>query len=176
MKKVFALAALFLQLLLTPLSATLHSLSHCHWLSAISSYADLVQLEDGSTWYVDPSDASTVSTWYSGDLLTLSPVWTAFSEYSYLLTNETQDSSAYIAPHVGPVRFGPHSHWIASLDGIQGIVVLEDGSTWIVPDGEVLEWDVNQTIILGANSELFSSYDSVLINVDMNNYVRAQEL
>jgi hypothetical protein len=58
-------------------------------------------------------------------------------------------------------------------------VSLEDNSSWKVADddGFILEeWEANDTIIIGSNDSWFSAYDTILINVNMNNYVRAKSL
>ncbi|MCX6989461.1 MAG: hypothetical protein NTX49_00090, partial [Chlamydiae bacterium] len=76
------------------------------------------------------------------------------------------------------IAFGSYTHWIIGMDYTSGHVYLENGSTWTISTNDLFifnDWAINDTIILGSNDSWFSSYDSLLINVNMNNYVRARK-
>ena len=76
-----------------------------------------------------------------------------------------------------PIAFGPYTHWIIGMDFRSGHVYLENGTTWTISSNDLFifnEWAINDTIILGSNDSWFSNYDSLLINVNMNNFVRAR--
>jgi hypothetical protein len=56
-------------------------------------------------------------------------------------------------------------------------VYLSNESCWMVADADMgifKDWRTNDQIIIGSSNSWFSSYDAILINPQMNNFVRAK--
>lgn len=149
-----------------------------HVLNTKAAYGYSIQLEDGSWWEISKSDANKVLGWANGDPLAIIPNTSWFSSHTYYLTN--RDKGTYVKANlsVGPVAYGDFTHWIGSVDLNTGHVFLDNGSCWCISssDSKVFrEWAPNDTIIIGYNDSWFSSYNYILINVNMNNYLRAKQ-
>ena len=148
-----------------------------HRLVSVSLHGDSVELEDGSFWKVPSYKSHIVFGWQEGDLLTITPNSCFCSFYTYRINNCQMNSSIPANLYVGPIAFGPYTHWITNIDYINGQLILENGSVWMVSVGDsylFYDWAINDTIIIGSYNGWFSSFDSLLINVNMNNYARAK--
>ncbi len=152
---------------------------HSHWLSSISMQGDSLELEDGSHWKIPSYQAQTVYSWQRGDLLTITPNHSFFSSYYYYINNACTGTSVPANLYIGPLAFTPpYTRWVVALDPIHCQVYLQDGSSWNIAlsDASLLnQWAPNDTIIIGENDSWFSSYDTILINVNMNHYIRAKQ-
>jgi len=94
-------------------------------------------------------------------------------------TNKDNNNS-YVKsnPYIGSLSFGPHSHWIVDIDYLSGHIYLENQTGWCVnsQDNDVLkEWSANDHVIFGLHDSWSSPYDYILINVNMDNHVRAKQ-
>jgi hypothetical protein len=146
-----------------------------HWLVSATPDGSIAELEDGSNWKLAPNYS--VFNWRVGDSMVITPNHSWLSDYNYYIINKFTGSYVAADLVLGPVAFGPYTHWIIGVDYAAGHVYLENGSTWTIPsnDGYVFkDWAINDTVIIGANDSWLSSYDCILINVNMNNYVRAR--
>lgn len=156
-----------------------------HQVVAFSVTGDLVEIEDGSRWSVSLSDISTVIQWRIGDRLSLTPSYGIFSNSYYYLVNHTLNSSVRVLPFEGPLAMGGNTHWVYNLDSFLGVVTLVNGrgeyTRWCISESDAYlfhTWGVNDAIIIGNNSGFplyLSSYDHILINVNMNHYVRCYQ-
>ncbi len=147
---------------------------NCHTLAGYDNR--YLGMEDGSKWEYSPSDAYTIRFWGLGQVLVVSPNYSWFSSFDYYITN--QNTGTYVTANLfdGPVAHGPFSHWIASIDYVGGHVYLENQMVWCVNPSDMSimqKWKPNDHIILGIYDSWFSSYDTILINVDMDDHVRA---
>jgi len=148
-----------------------------HFITAYSSDARVLEIEDGSRWKL--SSSHTLRYWRTNDTIAITPNHCTSSDYNYYLTNKSTGGYVEANLILGPVAFGPMTHWAMGFNLEKNQVSLEDNSSWKVADddGFILEeWEANDTIIIGSNDSWFSTYDTILINVNMNNYVRAKSL
>jgi len=143
-----------------------------------SAYA--IEMEDGSHWTIPETEVAKTLEWRPGSRLSITPHrggWFYNSPYSYYIINE--DAGSYVSSnlHIGPIAQGPKTHWIMAIDYAKGNIFLENGTSWSVAEEDLYlfdEWVNNQTIIIGNNDRWFASHSSILINVDINNFVRAK--
>lgn len=147
-----------------------------HWINAIINYGDCIEFEDGSNWKISPSDAYKVISWRKDDPVIVTPNHTWFSHYNYSITNQTNGASVEANLFLAPISFGPYTHWIVALDKFSDHLFLEDGSSWKIAfeDRQFFdEYAINDFIIIGHNDTWFTSHNYILINVNMNNHIRA---
>lgn len=147
-----------------------------HWFVSTNIDGSVVEIEDGSHWKMAANYATT--NWRYGDAIAITPNTGWNSDYSYYLVNKTTGTYIPADLILGPIAFGPHSHWIIGLDILQGKVFLENSSGWKISQNDeqrLREWQINDTIIFGRNNSWFSSYDHVLINVNLNHYIHAKQ-
>lgn len=140
--------------------------------------ADSIELTDGSQWGLPPSAEKIVSSWQEGDELAIYPDRAWFHAYDYSIYNKNNDTKVAAILSEGPFAFHELSNWILHIDHWTGHVQLQDTSTWCVhPKDEILleEWSLNDHILIGSDTLPFSYYPQVLINVDMNEHVRARQ-
>ena len=80
--------------------------------------------------------------------------------------------------YVGPLAFGPYSHWITDIDYFGGHVYLENQMVWCVnaSDNYVLsDWAVNDHVIFGLYDSWLTPYDHILINVNMDDHLHSSD-
>lgn len=147
-----------------------------HWFISSNIDGSVIELEDGSQWKMAPNHATCF--WRHGDKIEISPNTSWSSDYSYYIVNRT--TGRYIPADLilGPIAYGPLSHWVIGMDPFLGKVYLENGSAWKVSSQDELkfkDWQINDTIIFARNSSWFSSYDHVLINVNLNQYIHVRQ-
>ena len=156
-----------------------------HWIQDFPNES-LINIEDGSEWVFDTDDSPILSTWSVGDDVVVSPQtqmpWG--SSYEYVMTNKDQGNSVSVSLFRGPIKFGTQSTWMITFNQALGQVYLANGQgdrvVWEVSklDMDLLkDWQQNDTVIIGENDSWlwwFSSYRNILINVNMNHYVRAK--
>ena len=164
-----------------PLQLTLASIPlpiNCHFLVGIADNSRSVELEDGSHWEICPSDAYVLRGWRREDSIVITPNYNWFASYGYHITNKTANSYVRANMYVGPLAFGPYSHWIVDVDYFGGKVYLENQTVWSVSsqDMHILkDWAVNDHIIFGLYDSWFSHFDHILINVNMDDHLRVRQ-
>jgi hypothetical protein len=155
----------------------------CHWLTWKSVDLRHIKIEDGSAWAIAPNDFYIVNGWRFDDPLFITPISNWFISEQYYIMNRSNNT--YVKANLvdGPITFGPYSHWIQSVDPIEGHVILENQSIWCIDPQDIYilsdrrnsnEWAPNDHIIIVLHDSRFSDYDHVLINVNMDNRVRAR--
>lgn len=153
-----------------------------HTVKSISEDSRSVELEDGSHWTIDPSHTSTLTRWRLGEAISITPnynSWFSYGQpaYEYLITNKNTQTYVKAKMHMGPIQFGKNSNWIVFIDSYSGRVVLQNDMEFQVSPSErclLKKWEINDHIILGNYSSWFSKDNRILINVEMNNHVRAR--
>jgi hypothetical protein len=151
---------------------------NCHRLLSIADTGRTLEMEDGSHWEVSASDSYILRNWRREDSLVITPNYSWLSSYDYYITNKSNGTFLKANLYVGPVAFGPFSHWIVDIDYFGGHVYLENQIVWCVnpQDNYVLkDWAVNDHIIFGLYDSWFSSYDHILINVNMDDHIRVKQ-
>ena len=155
----------------------------CHWIESRSANNDLITIEDGSTWQVAAGDRYVVNSWRTDDPIFITPITSWFISQHYYISNRVNNT--YIKADLvdRPIAYGPHSHWVTGIDIVQGHVYLENQSVWCIDphDAYILsdrrnnnDWALNDHVIILLHDDRYSSYDHVLINVNMSNQVHAK--
>lgn len=153
--------------------------THTHQLIEINDFDRFVRLEDGSCWSVfSQRDMEVLRYWHRGNpiVITSNDHWLSFSDYR--LYNKHTDTYIEADLLEFPDVFGPYSHWIVDIDYIGGHVYLENHTVWCVSseNEDVLRsWSVDDHIILGTNDSFFPYYNYILINANMDNYLKARQ-
>lgn len=141
----------------------------------ISPKEALIELEDGSIWSVHSKDCGKMLEWKENEPVVIMPNKDWFSSYGFRIQNANTSVSVQVNLLLGPIYHGVFTHWIIDIDYINRMLVLEDGSVWQMgccEDKIVKEWSANDTILIGNNNSLVSSYfnPNILININMLNY------
>ncbi len=152
--------------------------NNIHTLVAVSALGDTVEIEDGSVWKVSTYDGSRAQGWRSTDPLMITQNNRWFSSYAYRIVNQNTNTSIEANLFLGPIKHGQYSRYISDMDTTRGLIKLTDTTHWEISSGDLAifrDWAVNDSIIIGYNSGWDSSSEGLLINVTMNNYVRARQ-
>jgi hypothetical protein len=150
----------------------------CHWVFALSAFQDCLGLEDGSIWQIDSYQAYQTRDWLTNDPVVITQNHEWFSSYKYRMFNKNLGSSVAVNLSLGPILNGEYSRWIVLLDHDRGVVILSDDSRWTISyrDRGILdEWAINDYIITGVNSGWDSNCPYILINSNMDNFIRAKQ-
>ncbi len=159
-------------------------------LDGVSLNGSTLAMKDGSQWDINPVDAFEVMSWVTGDYTEVPLVVSAnnswLSGYKYYITNKNTNTYVEATFKVGPTVNGSYTNEIRQIDYILGELLLQDGSgyqtCWKVDlsDQYLLNrWQHLDAVVIGSNdnwySFLFSKSSHILINVELNEYVRANE-
>ncbi len=168
-------------------TATTISPSLYHWIDFFPQ-DNIVKTEDGAEWIYDNSDSYIQRTWRPGDTIVISPKgrWLWGSNYSYVMTNKDLGTAIDVNLFLGPIAFGNYSTWIVGIDYNLGQIYLLNGqgerTVWEISNVDLYlfkDWEVNDTLIMGLNDSWFwwlSSYNHIVVNVNMNHTVRARQI
>ncbi len=145
-----------------------------------------VELDDGSIWRaVDSSSASEIKYWKSNDPVAIHP--TAFPNWAggrFFLLNERLNTTAVVELSQGPILNRSTNAQITYIDYTSGYLEIQDGierSSYFhidYVDRLIFQgWRPGQSIIVGSNEDCYagwlSNYSYILINVEKNEFVRA---
>ncbi len=149
-----------------------------HSVSAVDAFGNSLELEDGSVWKISPYDAPKVAHWKAQDpiLVTQNHRW--FSKYSYRLINQATGAALEANLFLGPIKNGTYTRYIMSIDLSRGEVVLNDQTRWQVSsldECSFQDWMLYDAVIIGYNSGWDANCEGLLINVNMNQWVRAAQ-
>ena len=151
----------------------------CHWMSGISALGDSVMIEDGSIWQVNYYDLYKIRYWLIDDPLVITQNREWFSSYDYRIINRNTGASVAVNLSQGPVLDHPHSRRIAAIDLNQGIVILYPGDLHLSISSrdhyQMSGWAPGDYVIVGINTGWDSNFESILINVATNSFVRAKQ-
>jgi len=155
----------------------------CHFIYAISAFQDSIVIEDGSIWQIDSYEAFRIRDWLTNDAIVITQNLDWFSSYKYKIVNKNLGSSVAVNLSRGPILAGAvggeYTRYIAALDYDAGIVILSDQSRWTISsrDRFVLnKWAINDYIITGVNTGWDSKCPHILINSNMDNFIRAKQI
>lgn len=139
----------------------------------------VIALEDGSQWSASLYDADTLSNWRPNDWVTITRNSTTDAEYGYYLNNYTTGSSVAVNLEEGPTANGPSTYTVVGMDYNYGKVYLSNGTYWEVQQediAEIQDWEKKHTVIIGHNDGWFTSYKTLLINVNLKTAIFAKEI
>ena len=140
-----------------------------------------LELEDGSIWKISNYDATKALHWQINDPLSLTQNNRWFSRHDYRIINKANGTTIEASLFLGPVLNGEYSRYIISINHTRKEIILNDSTLWDVSylDGSIFkDWALNDYIIIGTNSNTSiwdTADDAILINVNMNNCVRAKQ-
>lgn len=181
--RVFKWTTLFLPFLLL-CSFTFDRLSlvykaaAAHTLIQVAPFGETIELEDGSVWNINSFDSHKALYWRLNDPLIITQNSRWFASYAYKIVNQCTGTSIEANLFFGPVKNGAYTRYILSLDPLRGEIVLNDATRWEVSAYDTSTfrgWVENDAVIIGCNSGWDSSCEGILINVSMNNFVRAKQ-
>lgn len=144
-----------------------------------------LELDDGSIWRAtDSMSARNIQYWYPNDPLVIRPCAVSWWGARFYITNERMRTAANVELSFGPIAGTPQHNTISFIDYSRKELQLQDGSGltsyWYVDRNDVKTmnaWQPHHTIIIGSNMDCyagwFSSSQYILINVDRNDFVRA---
>jgi hypothetical protein len=150
---------------------------------------NLIRISDGSQWKINPEDLGKMYTWKAEQVVGIevdNDSWSSAMSwgktYIYRLVNVSNSSEVRVLPFKGPDVDGPY-YQVIGLQKPGLSVSLNDGSTWsISPNDAALfqEWALGDGLILGSVKKGWfrccDKYDSILINVASNHYIRAKRI
>jgi len=152
--------------------------STVHWLAGASAQGDALEIEDGSVWKISSYDSYKILSWRMDDpiLITQNTRW--FSSYNYKIVNRATGTSIEANLFLGPLEFGLFTKYVEFIDWTMGDVVLSDGTHYQISnyDSSLLrDWEAGDAVIVGYNSGWDSNCESILINVNMNHFIRGKQ-
>lgn len=153
-----------------------------HMVAGVDPDARYIQIEDQSQWKISESDVYTAMTWSPGQFVLITPNRRWFSEYDYFLTNQV--TGTYVSANLlrGPLHDSPYAHHISGTDcNKRGkkVIMLDNKTYWSVSSDDhyvVDGWEINDMVIIGTNDTWFTSYDTILIDVETNTHVKARRM
>ena len=157
-------------------SGFFHRSPSSHWLACLVSEG--VELEDGSVWRISDRSLNSVYFWQRFDPLVITQNRSWFSPYKYRIINRNHGVSVPADLLLSPVLDNENTRFIAAIDVNHGELVLTDGTRWVVSERDDLvlrDWLLHDVISVGINSGWDSGYDQILINSNMDNFVRARQ-
>lgn len=149
-----------------------------HWIVEYGPPHEIITLEDGSTWIVKPADQEKLCRWDYSDPVTIVQNRCPISNYQYLILNQMLQEMVAVCFSLESIYEKEPPHWINVIDKTYSYLILEDNSRWNINsyDRQILSnWRVDDIIIIGTNSS-WSSEEYILINVTLDEYVRAEYL
>lgn len=152
--------------------------SSAHWMIGVSVLGDELNIEDGSVWKISQYDGYKALNWLPQDPLLITQNTRWFSKYTYRIINKNTKTSIEANLYRGPLKQGEHTLYITQLFTNQNELVLSDNSYWEISYFDQFpfrNWMVGDAIIIGHNSGFDSAYENILINVNMNHFIRAKQ-
>lgn len=144
----------------------------------IQAAPDIIYLEDGSGWKLQTSrDIHEINTWAQKDPIKITPNVGWFTKgYGYIITNTVSSSYVYADLYKCSEPGRPTTRYIDSIDCYYGIIKLDNGQIFILSSNDYAtfqKWQAGDYIIVASYESYFSSYVYYLINVNMNQGIRA---
>ena len=146
---------------------------------------DTLQLDDGSEWKVDGNDLHRLHYWQAGHSMTITADrgWidavNSRKPFLYRLINQSRRSEVSANLFLGSSKYLPAYAEVGAISKGALQTYLTNGSGWTISSDDIElfdQWQTGHTIIVGIYDRWFTSYDYILINVDLNHYVRANQL
>lgn len=152
--------------------------SAIHYLIAVSGIGDSLEFEDGSVWRISAYDRYKPLSWRANDPVMITQNHRWFSKYKYRIVNANTGSALEANLYLGPIQNGEHTRYIIAIDPVEAILMLSDHTHWEVSPYDRFafrNWDLEDAVIIGYNSGWDSNSEALLINVNMNQSIRAKQ-
>lgn len=150
-----------------------------HTLSQLSGWGEWIEIEDGSTWQINPWHMSKSGKWRTFDPLVITQNTSWVSSYPYRIVNLVTDEAVEANLCLGPFHDNRHTCFIVAIDYVEQYLALSNQTQWYFSawDAACLqEWRIGDAVIIGENANMFSLQKSILINVNLNDYLKADHL
>lgn len=150
-----------------------------HWVMGFAG--NLVEIEDGSGFECDWYDGKKVLAWKQNKdrpLVTITQNRSWFSSYNYRIINRDNNESIVANLVQGPFDEGEYTVCISIMDRAHGAIALTNRMELDICPRDLhifSNWREGHGIIVGINSGWQSQYETLLINVEKNNFVRAKK-
>jgi hypothetical protein len=138
---------------------------------------DQIEIEDGSHWMVKPDDRQKLHKFEPGHSIQVfqNTSWFGTPSFPYLIYNEITYQTLQVENTAPPDWDSYFTRYIIEINKPaygEGILKLNDGSVWILPDTQRDRdcwtlWLPNHTVIIGSNVSVWSGYfnPDILINI-----------
>ncbi len=152
-----------------------------HWLSSVSATGDSLELEDGSMWKISRYDGRKVLSWRLNDPLIITQNHRWFSNYKYRIINQHTGGILEANLFLGPVVYGEHTLYVCALDSFEDLLLIDSRgeiTRWTIASNDrwiFQNWALNDAVIIGQNSGWDADCESILINININEFVRATQ-
>ncbi|HSX38620.1 MAG TPA: hypothetical protein VLE95_07310 [Chlamydiales bacterium] len=154
-----------------------------HHVIGISKFDSSIELEDGSIWRISPSETYKTLDWFLHDEITITQNRAWISMYHYRIVNEQTGDSLVANLFLGPHTHGQYTFYITGIDRIFGELILTNGFGeklgWQISSLDLYtfqHWALHDAVIIGENSDFDANCDALLINVHLNNWIRASQV
>lgn len=155
---------------------------HQHYLSAVQTDGQMIEIDDGSIWRVNRFHARRTAFWATNDVLEISPTYNRTGE-RFMITNKTRNSYVLAEITNGPLMDSPFTNEVTSI--MNGIVYLMSvsgiESRWAIDPRDTFKiagWDLRQAVIIGKDASSWYSWypneNAILINIENNDFIRAR--
>jgi hypothetical protein len=152
--------------------------SGAHCVASVSVFGDRLEIEDGSVWKISSYDARKAVNWRTQDAVLITQNHSWFSKYNYRIINQLTGSILEANLFLGPIKDGAYTRYIVSIDSVCSDIYLNDRTRWHVSNLDAdrfYGWTTNDTVIIGYNSGWDSNSEGLLINVNKNRHIRAEQ-
>ncbi len=146
-------------------------------LKNVSSSAEGFTIHDGTQWRVSSDYRDDVRTWLPGDHLVISLNHTPLSSYAYWAKNLRTNTYAAVNFFLTADLHARYTHCIRCLDQDKLLLFLNNRVGFEVDfrdKDKLKDWAENDTILLGISNTWFSSFNLMLININLNQHVNVK--
>lgn len=153
-----------------------------HFLSNLQSYGELLEIDDGSIWKINPYHKTHLSNWRPRDILEISATNNYYGE-RFIITNKTLNTYVLAELSLGPIVNNPYTNHITWISQRELIITSVSGieTRWIIDLADTYKlicWKEHEAIIIGKHTPSWFSWkdtnEVILINVDKNEFVKAK--
>ncbi len=155
-------------------------------LKATLSNGYAIEMDDGSVWNINAGYHKNVKRWESNDYIVFYPCsLSSWNRQKFWAYNPRLRAKAECSLSLGPIQYGPCTNHVQELDFYRGECFLQDGrgyqNLWRISSDDLyrfIKWRINDAVIVGSKNHPdqapFSSYGYILLNVQENEYVKAE--
>lgn len=153
-----------------------------HTIKTVGHSGKTIEIEDGSIWEVEGGYNTEMIYWKRGDTLLISPNH-SFDGSRFYITNTQRNIYVSADITMAPKRNQKETFIVHAVDYYKREIQTRNSQglvyRWKVHNRDVRflnEWRPGQAVIFGANdwwlSSWFSSCKSIMLNIEMNEYIR----
>jgi len=142
-----------------------------YYINNVGSRGRTLITHDETVWEISGNHSFKTCRWCPGSPVVITPNYSWFSSYDYILKNQETGEFAEADLSQGPLI--EYALFIQYVDPYQGYLQLTNGSHWYTDiSARLLTWKTGQAILIGENDAWFGR-KNILININENNFVTA---